>query len=86
MAADTKLKLTRRERDDLQLELSKKGVKQKLDNDRACANCGEFPSLACNTWSGDFVNGRECLTRVCLKCAHLRGGIVYCYDCGRRYR
>ena len=55
MTAETKPKLTRREIDDLQRDIDKKGVKQKLDNDRACASCGDFPSLACNTWSDVFA-------------------------------
>ena len=78
--------LTRAELDAINETLKKKGVKQKADTDLKCLHCGQGPGLRCNTWSGDFTAGRECRRAVCVTCAHIRSGIVYCWKCSERYR
>lgn len=60
--------LSRAELDELQRDLKRRGVRQKLDVDRPCVTCGKRPTVICNTWSGDFVDGRECQTPVCIEC------------------
>ncbi len=80
------VKHTRRELEEMQRDLARKGVRQKLNTDARCLRCMRSPVLFCNTFTGDFVTGRECKRPVCLECAIIRSGIVYCYECGKRYR
>ena len=87
LAAETAIaQLSTFEIRDREAALRKRGIKQRLSQKATCSHCGNGPVLICNTWSGDFVTGRECGTPVCEQCAQFRSGIVYCWTCGERYR
>lgn len=72
--------------DEYKRTLKAPGVNQTPEVSVACEHCGGRPTVRCNTWSGDFVDGRECQRPVCMNRLIIRTGICYCYKCGERYR